>query len=209
VRAQGRRPRRAVVRFRLPSAGPVTVVLRGPLPACETAATVGIDGRRGANTLRLGRSVAGERLRTGRYLVELRSHTGKTRWRLVEVDERGARTVRRGSAARTAARCSTRTLEARSFLAPASFADARDDGGRRDDTAGGGSPAAAPADDEPTFPREPDATADPPVAEVLSFETVEEAVGSLPSALGVALLVLLVGSLAAIGLYVAHFLRRT
>ena len=59
------------LRFSLPAAGRLFLIVRGPAPSCRVAGVVPLRGRRGANTVYFAGRVHGRRLEPGLYRLSL------------------------------------------------------------------------------------------------------------------------------------------
>jgi hypothetical protein len=190
-----RHPRAATIRFELGRATRVVVVLRGPLPACDEVARFAVRGTKGDNELVFRGRIRDRRLAPGAYLLGLRPEQGRRRWVAVRVQQRGAAPLPRAVVSRSLSRCSELARGTATFASSAGPVD-------------GGPPPRPdrPASEPPAAPV-PDLTPDePPLADVLGFAE-DAGGGALPAALAIALLLLLVGSVAGIVLFVIKFLR--
>ncbi len=183
VRRSGRG---VAIGYALARSGRVYVVLRGPIPDCAIVSRFSVHGKRGANALRFNRTVGRKRLDAGTYLIGLRTASGPVRWKLLAVADDAVRPVRR-PAAPVARACTEPSVVAVLVSSETSSAPASNT-------------AVPPAVESGSI-------AQSPRPRVLPFVGVEEAVDQLPAAAGPVLLVLLVGSLAAVGAFVVRFLR--
>ena len=182
-----RRSGRAVaIGYTLARSARVYVVLRGPVPDCAIVSRFSVHGKRGSNTLRFNGTVGRKRLGAGTYLLGLRPASGPVRWKLLAVADDAVRPVR--SPAAPVARACTRPAVVSVLVSS--------------ETSSAPMSRAAPP---PTV--EPGPVDQSPRPRVLPFVGVEEAVDQLPAAAGPLLLVLLAGSLAAVGVFVVRFLR--
>jgi hypothetical protein len=177
----------------------VVVVLRGPLPECAETTRFALRGRRGANEFRFRGSVRNRRLAEGTYLVGLRPDRGARRWVAVRVGEEGAVRLPRDVVARSLSRCDERS---RSSASVATFG-APPDGGP---PARADRPDAGPGAGTPTAPPTPLAPVEPPLADVLGF-AADSGTIVLPKAFAIAVLVLLLASVAGITFFLVKFLR--
>ena len=176
--------------YGLARAGRVFVVVRGPVPDCAVVSRFSVRGERGANALRFNGKVGRKRLKSGSYLIGLRTSGSTVRWTLLAVTDDAVRPVRKPAAPAVLA-CTAPVLSALLVSSEVSSSG----------TASSPPRAAAP----PTA--EPPSLDETPRASVLPFAGVEDAVGELPAAAGPLLLLLLLGSLAAVGTFVVRFLR--
>ena len=183
VRRSGRG---VAIGYTLARSGRVYVVLRGPVPDCAIVSRFSVHGKRGSNALHFNGTVGRKRLGAGTYLIGLRTASGPVRWKLLAVTDEAVRPVRR-PAAPVARACTKPAVVAVLVSSETSSAPM--------------SRAAPP----PTV--EPGPVDQSPRPQVLPFVGVEDAVDQLPAAAGPLLLVLLVGSLAAVGAFVVRFLR--
>ena len=136
--------------------------------------------------MRFNGTVGRKRLETGTYLIGLRTASGPVRWKLLAVADDAVRPVRRPAAPVVRA-CAKPAVVA--VLVSSEISSA---------------PMSRTAPPPPAESRPIDQS---PRPSVLPFVGVEDAVDQLPAAAGLLLLVLLVGSLAAVGAFVVRFLR--
>jgi hypothetical protein len=184
VRRSGRG---VAIGYVLARSGRVFVVLRGPVPDCAIVSRFSVHGKRGSNALRFNGTVGRKRLETGTYLIGLRTASGQVRWKLLAVADDAVRPVRRPAAPVVRA-CAEPAVVA--VLVSSEISSA---------------PTSRTAAPPPTAQSHP--IDQSPRPSVLPFVGVEDAVDQLPAAAGPLLLVLLVGSLAAVGAFVVRFLR--
>jgi hypothetical protein len=195
ARSTPRRPGVVTVRFALAYARRMLVVVRGPLPSCNSTARFAVRGHRGTNRLRFDGTVGRNRLASGSYLIGIKPVTGSTvRWAAVHVGPRGAQPLPRRIVRPALGQCSS-TTASRALLV-----------GRFDSTptATGGTAGAEATKVEPPQPVE---RVPAPEASVLPFLGIQEAAAELPSALGYFLLAILGGSLLGVSVFVVRFLR--
>jgi hypothetical protein len=175
----------------------VLVVLRGPLPACDEVARFALRGTRGDNELVFRGRIRNRRLAPGAYLLGLRPEEGQRRWVAVRVHRRGAAPLPPAVVSRSLPHCGEELARASTPLASSA--------GPAD---GGPPPRSDRAAAEPPAAPVPDITPDePPLADVLGFAEDAGGGGVLPAALAIALVLLLVASVAGIAVFVVRFLR--
>jgi hypothetical protein len=176
--------RNVEIPYVLARSGRVFVVLRGPVPSCTFVSRFSVRGQRGPNVLRFDGTVGRERLQSGTYLIGLRTAASSVRWKLLTVSRDAVRPVRR-SAAPIVRACAEPTA-----LAVLVSSEISGTPGKRREALS------------------PNASAAPqPRPSVLPFVGVEEAIGELPTAAGVLLVLLLLSSVAGITAIVVRFLR--
>jgi hypothetical protein len=184
VRRSGRG---VAIGYALARSGRVFVVLRGPVPDCAIVSRFSVHGKRGSNAVRFNGTVGRKRLETGTYLIGLRTASSPVRWKLLAVADDAVRPVRRPAAPVVRA-CTEPAVVA--VLVSSEISSA---------------PMSRTAAPPPAAESRP--VGQSPRPSVLPFVGVEDAVDQLPAAAGPLLLVLLVGSLAAVGAFVVRFLR--
>ena len=171
------------------------VILRGPLPSCNTTARFALRAHRGTNAIRFNGTVGEQRIESGSYLLGIKPVTGSTvRWAAVHVGLRGAQPLPRRIVHPALDQCSS-TTASRALLA-----------GWFDSTP---TPTGGTAGAEATSVKAPQPVerVPAPEASVLPFSGIAEAAGELPSALGYFLLAVLGGSLLGLGFFVVRFIR--
>ena len=75
---RGKKRGATILRFRLPRAAKLVLVVRGPGPSCAIVGRVARRGHAGANRLRFNGRIAGRPLDPGTYLLVLRQRDRKT-----------------------------------------------------------------------------------------------------------------------------------
>ena len=189
-----RRPGVVTVRFTLAGARRVMVILRGPLPSCNTTARFALRGHRGTNAVRFNGTVGEQRVEPGSYLLGIKPVTGSTvRWAAVHVGPRGAQPLPRRIVHPALDQCSSPTAF-RALLA-----------GWFDSTPMAGGTAGAEA--TKVMPPQPVERVPAPEASVLPFSGIQDAAAELPSALGYFLLAIIGGTLLGLGFFVVRFIR--
>lgn len=195
ARSTPRRPGVVTVRFALAYARRMLVVVRGPLPSCNSTARFAIRGHRGTNRLRFDGTVGRNRLVRGSYLLGIKPVTGSTvRWAAVHVGERGAQPLPRRIVRPALDQCSTATASRALFVGRFDFMPTPTSG-----TAG--------AEATKVKPPQPVERVPAPEASVLPFSGIQEAAAELPSALGYFLLAIIGGALLGLGFVVVRFIR--
>ena len=191
-----RHPRAATIRFELRRATRVLVIVRGPLPECVEAGRFALRGNRGENELVFRGRVRNRRLAPGTYLLGLRPDEGRRRWVAVRVHQHRVTPLSRAVVSRSLSRCAEDfDLQAASFGSLAGPAD------------GGPPPRSDRAAPETSAAPVPDVTLDePPLVDVLGFAE-DSSSGLLPAAFAIAVLLLLVASVAGIAVFLIKFLR--
>jgi hypothetical protein len=193
ARSTPRRPGVVTVRFALAYARRMLVVVRGPLPSCNSTARFAIQGHRGTNRLRFDGTVGRNRLASGSYLIGIKPVTGSTvRWAAVHVGPRGAQPLPRRIVHPALDQCSS-TTASRALLA--GWFDSTP-------TTTGGTAGATKVK-----PPQPVERLPAPGASVLPFSGIEQAAAELPSALLYFLVAILGGSLLGLGVFVVRFIR--
>ncbi len=191
-----RHPRAATIRFELRRATRVLVIVRGPLPECDETGRFALRGNRGENELVFRGRVRNRRLAPGTYLLGLRPDEGRRRWVAVRVHERRVTPLSRAVVSRSLSRCAEDfDVRAAAFGSLAGPAD------------GGPPPRSDRAAPETPAAPVPDMTLDePPLVDVLGFAE-DSTSGLLPAAFAIAVLLLLVASVAGIAVFLIKFLR--
>ncbi len=183
-----------VLRFRLPRAAKLVLVVRGPGPSCAIAGRIAFRGREGVNRFRFNGRIAGRPLEPGTYQLTLRPRGRKTKLGRAVVT-----IVAPGSTA------ATRTLPQCTTPLPATFASGADTfEGRAAGDPGSTDPQAAP-----TAQITGDGFSDreqPPLAVLPGLQFIDEP-HELPIVLGLAVLALLLVSLVGILVEVVRHLR--
>lgn len=109
VPVRDRRSRPGVaLRFSLPRAARIVIVVRGPLPSCELAGRFAARGKRGANQIRFFGRIRGRELVEGAYVLAIRTASSRPQRVAVGVIEDGARALSPAEAAAAIAACTAR-----------------------------------------------------------------------------------------------------